>query len=170
MFPGKQASVRLNRSQIDKVSKDKSGKFSENFNVTFFYDVASEHVITNIFNKANSFQHLNQFLFRHMLCSLERKLVFNSTGVRSTKPSQDKSGKFSENFNVMFIYDGASEHVMKFRTRQHRQYMTITYYRSRLSGRKKKLSNPLPNCLSRSNVSSGSCPCQPPSPACCDPW
>ena len=61
MFPGKQVSVRLNRSQIDKASKDKSGKFSENFNVTFFYDVASEHVITNIFNKANSFQHFNQF-------------------------------------------------------------------------------------------------------------
>ena len=33
------------------------------------------------------------------------------------------------------------------------QYLTITYYRSRLGGRKKKLSNPLPNCLSRSNVS-----------------
>ena len=55
VFPGKQVSVRLNRSQIDKASKDKSSKFSENFNVTFFYDVASEQVITNIFNKANSF-------------------------------------------------------------------------------------------------------------------
>ena len=55
MFPGKPVSFRLNRSQIDKASKDKSSKFSENFNVTFFYDVASEHVITNIFNKANSF-------------------------------------------------------------------------------------------------------------------
>ena len=74
---------KLNRSQINKASKDKFSKFSENFNVTFFYNVASEHVITNIFNKANSFQHFNQFLFRHMLCSMESKLVFDSTGVRS---------------------------------------------------------------------------------------
>ena len=49
MFRGKQVTVQPNRSQIDKASKDKSGKFSENFNVTFFYDVSSEHVITNIF-------------------------------------------------------------------------------------------------------------------------
>ena len=36
VIPGKQVSVRLNKSQIDKASKDKSGKFSENFNVTLF--------------------------------------------------------------------------------------------------------------------------------------
>jgi len=52
-IPGKQVSVRLNKSQIDKAAKDKSGKFSENFNVTLFLTRPNDQTLQAEFSRPN---------------------------------------------------------------------------------------------------------------------
>jgi len=51
--PGKLMSVRLNKSQIDKASKDKSGKFSEHFNVTLFLVRPNDQTLQAEFSRSN---------------------------------------------------------------------------------------------------------------------
>jgi len=51
--PGKLMSVRLNKSQIDKAAKDKSGKFSENFNVTLFLVRPNDQTLQAEFSRSN---------------------------------------------------------------------------------------------------------------------
>jgi phosphatidylinositol-3,4,5-trisphosphate 3-phosphatase/dual-specificity protein phosphatase PTEN len=51
--PGRLMSVRLNKSQIDKASKDKSGKFSENFNVTLFLVRPNDQTLQAEFSRSN---------------------------------------------------------------------------------------------------------------------
>eukprot|EP00090_Calanus_glacialis_P035638 TRINITY_DN60798_c0_g1_i1.p1 TRINITY_DN60798_c0_g1~~TRINITY_DN60798_c0_g1_i1.p1 ORF type:complete len:642 (-),score=99.26 TRINITY_DN60798_c0_g1_i1:413-2338(-) len=51
--PGRLMSVRLNKSQIDKAAKDKSGKFSENFNVTLFLVRPNDQTLQAEFSRSN---------------------------------------------------------------------------------------------------------------------
>lgn len=51
--PGRLMSVRLNKSQIDKASKDKSGKFSDNFNVTLFLVRPNDQTLQAEFSRSN---------------------------------------------------------------------------------------------------------------------
>lgn len=51
--PGKLMSVRLNKSQIDKAAKDKSGKFSDNFNVTLFLVRPNDQTLQAEFSRSN---------------------------------------------------------------------------------------------------------------------
>jgi len=51
--PGRMMSVRLNKSQIDKASKDKSGKFSDNFNVTLFLVRPNDQTLQDEFSRSN---------------------------------------------------------------------------------------------------------------------
>lgn len=51
--PGRQMSIRLNKSQIDKASKDKSGKFSDNFNVTLFLVRPNDQTLQAEFSRSN---------------------------------------------------------------------------------------------------------------------
>merc|ERR1719319_1786176 len=51
--PGKLMSVRLNKTQIDKASKDKSGKFSDNFNVTLFLVRPNDQTLQAEFSRTN---------------------------------------------------------------------------------------------------------------------
>jgi len=53
VIPGKQVSVRLNKSQIDKAWKDKSGKFSDNFNVTLFLVRPNDQTLQEEFSRSN---------------------------------------------------------------------------------------------------------------------
>lgn len=46
-------SVRLNKSQIDKAAKDKSGKFSDNFNVTLFLVRPNDQTLQAEFSRSN---------------------------------------------------------------------------------------------------------------------
>lgn len=50
---GKLMSVRLNKSQIDKAAKDKSGKFSDNFNVTLFLVRPNDQTLQAEFSRSN---------------------------------------------------------------------------------------------------------------------
>jgi len=51
--PGRLMSVRLNKSQIDKAAKDKSGKFSDNFNVTLFLVRPNDQTLQAEFSRSN---------------------------------------------------------------------------------------------------------------------
>jgi len=51
--PGKLMSVRLNKNQIDKAAKDKSGKFSDNFNVTLFLVRPNDQTLQAEFSRSN---------------------------------------------------------------------------------------------------------------------
>jgi len=51
--PGKLMSVRLNKSQIDKAAKDKSGKFSDSFNVTLFLVRPNDQTLQAEFSRSN---------------------------------------------------------------------------------------------------------------------
>jgi len=50
---GKLMSVRLNKSQIDKAAKDKSGKFSDTFNVTLFLVRPNDQTLQAEFSRSN---------------------------------------------------------------------------------------------------------------------
>merc|ERR1719499_1037522 len=50
---GRLMSVRLNKTQIDKASKDKSGKFSDNFNVTLFLVRPNDQTLQAEFSRSN---------------------------------------------------------------------------------------------------------------------
>jgi len=50
---GKLMSVRLNKSQIDKAAKDKSGKFSDTFNVTLFLVRPNDQTLQQEFSRSN---------------------------------------------------------------------------------------------------------------------
>ena len=62
VIPGKQVSVRLNKSQIDKASKDKSGKFSENFNVTLFLVRPNDQTLKEDYSRGQVFINILSFL------------------------------------------------------------------------------------------------------------
>jgi hypothetical protein len=46
-------SVRLNKTQIDKAAKDKSGKFHDNFNVTLFLVRPNDQTLQQEFSRSN---------------------------------------------------------------------------------------------------------------------
>merc|ERR1719499_1234808 len=50
---GRLMSVRLNKTQIDKASKDKSGKFNDNFNVTLFLVRPNDQTLQAEFSRSN---------------------------------------------------------------------------------------------------------------------
>lgn len=50
---GRFMSVRLNKNQIDKASKDKSGKFNDNFNVTLFLVRPNDQTLQAEFSRSN---------------------------------------------------------------------------------------------------------------------
>lgn len=52
-IPGKLMSVRLRKNQIDKADKDKSNKFSENFNVTMFLVRPDDQTLQEEFTRPN---------------------------------------------------------------------------------------------------------------------
>jgi len=59
-IPGKLMSVRLKKNQIDKADKDKSSKFSDNFNVTLFLVRPNDQTLKDEFNRPNTFcQHVD---------------------------------------------------------------------------------------------------------------
>lgn len=51
--PGRLMSVRLNKNQIDKATKDKSGKFHDNFNVTLFLVRPNDQTLQAEFSRSN---------------------------------------------------------------------------------------------------------------------
>jgi len=51
--PGRFMSVRLSKNQIDKASKDKSGKFNDNFNVTLFLVRPNDQTLQAEFSRSN---------------------------------------------------------------------------------------------------------------------
>jgi len=51
--PGRLMSVRLNKNQIDKAAKDKSGKFNDNFNVTLFLVRPNDQTLQAEFSRSN---------------------------------------------------------------------------------------------------------------------
>jgi len=53
-IPGRPMSVRLTKNQIDKASKDKSGKFNENFNVTLFLVRPNDQTLQQEFSRSNN--------------------------------------------------------------------------------------------------------------------
>lgn len=71
-------SVRLSKNQIDKASKDKSGKFQDNFNVTLFLVRPNDQTLQAEFSRSN------------MLCQARH----NGPGLGSSK--QDSSDESSE--------------------------------------------------------------------------
>lgn len=50
---GRLMSVRLNKTQIDKAAKDKSGKFHDNFNVTLFLVRPNDQTLQEEFSRSN---------------------------------------------------------------------------------------------------------------------
>lgn len=76
--PGRFMSVRLSKNQIDKASKDKSGKFQDNFNVTLFLVRPNDQTLQAEFSRSN------------MLCQARP-----SSGLGS-KQEQDSSDDSSE--------------------------------------------------------------------------
>jgi len=60
-IPGKLMSVRLKKNQIDKADKDKSNKFSDNFNVTLFLVRPNDQTLQDEFYRPNNVcQHVEE--------------------------------------------------------------------------------------------------------------
>lgn len=74
--PGRFISVRLSKNQIDKASKDKSGKFQDNFNVTLFLVRPNDQTLQAEFSRSN------------MLCQAR-----HSSGLGSKQDSSDESSE-----------------------------------------------------------------------------
>ena len=84
MFPGKQVSVRLNRSQIDKASKDKSSKFSDNFNVTFFPVRPNDQALKEDYSRGQMAESLPSVIVRHKVAMIQVTMI-SQRKVRETE-------------------------------------------------------------------------------------